>query len=59
MQNLLDDLMSQFDNINSVEKWVIQRKVNINKTCLLQDQVSIKEFLQTKKNHKFNEEQIT
>ena len=59
MQNILDDLISQFDNISWVEKWVIQSKVNMNTTCLIQDQISIKEFLQTKKSDKFNEEQIT
>ena len=31
----------------------------MNTTNLLQDQTFIKEFLQTKINHKFNEEQIT
>ena len=59
MQNILDDLISQFDNISSAEKWVVQSKVNMNTTCLIQDQISIKEFLQIKKSHKFNEEQIT
>ena len=37
----------------------VQSKVNTNTTFLIQDQISIKEFLQTKKSHKFNEEQIT
>ena len=59
MQNILDEFMSELDNISSVAKWVIQRKMNMNTTYLLQDQTSIKEFLGTKKNHKFNEEQIT
>ena len=59
MQNILNEFMSELDNISSVAKWVIQRKMNMNTTYLLQDQTSIKEFLQTKKNHKFNEEQIT
>ena len=50
--------MSEFDNISSVEKWVMQRKINMNTTCLLQDDISIKEFLQINKNHKFNEKKI-
>ena len=59
MQNILNDLMSEFHNISSVEKWVIQRKINMNTTYLLQAQISIKEFLETKKSCKFIEEQIT
>ena len=58
VQNRLGDLMSEFDNISSVEKWVMQRKINMNTTCLLQDDISIKEFLQINKNHKFNEKDI-
>ena len=41
--------MSELDNISSVEKWVIHKKINMNTTYLLQDQTSIKEFLKTKK----------
>ena len=33
--------------------------MNMNTTYLLQDQTFIKEFLETKKKHKFNKEHIT
>ena len=46
--SILDDLMGitkviilKRDNISSVKKWVIQRKINMNKTYLLHDQASI------------------
>ena len=49
---------SELDNISSVEKWVIQKKMNMNTSKILQDQTSIKEFLHTKKSHKFNKEPV-
>lgn len=38
---------------------MIQKKMNTSTTYMLQDQTSIRGFLQTKKNQNFNEEQFT
>ena len=38
---------------------MIQKKMNTSITYMLQDQTSIRGFLQTKKNQNFNEEQLT